>query len=647
MHKRLGLALLVVFALVAGACGGDDDKKGDDASPTTTEDAGGSGGEGEGWTVLVYSMADNNLEGDLMTDIAEMAAVGSGEGLNIIDLADRAVGQSEDELLDIGSWEGGKLLHVNQGSVEVLEDMGDIDTGDPKTLSDFITRGIGEYPAAHYSVIISDHGGAWTGMGTDESTGNAMDLTELQTAISTGLSDAGVDKLDLLGFDACLMSTYEVASVMAPFADRLIASSETEPGTGWNYNVLQMLLDDPGTSVDDLGTAIVDGYQAQVEETNPNSGITLALLDLTQMSAMDDAMTAFSSTLAERTANVAPVIGRTLATAQSYGKNDDPSLAQNSVDLGAMAAQIGVDALDVSDEADAVQQALNDMVLHKIQGPQAPDFSGLAIYFPPQQELSSAEYANIPENPSGWLDFLVAYYTVGDAIPEEEQASFASDEAVVTFDEDGLVIEGTFEIAAQDNLSEAVIRYGFVGEDGSIELIGREPGVISDDGSGLAQASYDLTVLTISDGEDTTYAYLALQEADDEGAGGFIVNVPLDYYAPDQLDEGGVPQDAVLTLTADADGNIIDETYFLYEEGGTVGELNAEEGAVIVPKTLVIDADGNETWTGTTDIGLFADLPSLQYDLAPLESGTQLYVQLSVTDFGGNTDNVSTVVTVP
>ena len=40
--------------------------------------------------------------------------------------------------------------------------------------------------------------------------------------ISTGLADAGVEKLALLGFDACLMATYEVASTLAPLADRVI-----------------------------------------------------------------------------------------------------------------------------------------------------------------------------------------------------------------------------------------------------------------------------------------------------------------------------------------------------------------------------------------------------------------------------------------
>ncbi len=40
-------------------------------------------------------------------------------------------------------------------------------------------------------------------------------------------------------------------------------------------------------------------------------------------------------------------------------------------------------------------------------------------------------------------------------------------------------------------------------------------------------------------------------------------------------------------------------------------------------------------------------IESLQYDLSPLESGTELIAQLTVTDFGGNSDSVTAQVTVP
>jgi len=46
----------------------------------------------KGWTVLVYMTADNNLEGDGLKDLAEMASIDSGADLRFVVQVDRAVG---------------------------------------------------------------------------------------------------------------------------------------------------------------------------------------------------------------------------------------------------------------------------------------------------------------------------------------------------------------------------------------------------------------------------------------------------------------------------------------------------------------------------------------------------------------------------
>ena len=101
---------------------------------------------GGGWTVLVYSIADTDLEPFLMEDVGEMGDVGSGAGVNIVGLVDRSSDYSSDPVLGIDDWAGGKLLHIGQGDAEVLADLGDVNTGDPQLLADFIAAGITAYP---------------------------------------------------------------------------------------------------------------------------------------------------------------------------------------------------------------------------------------------------------------------------------------------------------------------------------------------------------------------------------------------------------------------------------------------------------------------------------------------------------------------
>jgi len=655
---RRSLAVVCVVAFVAAGCSGGDEDAGRSpsgasdvtAAPDNTvagtdvvvPDTAAPSTPGEGWTVLVYSIADTDLEPFLMEDVTEMGAVGSGAGVNIVGLVDRSSDYSSEPVLGIDDWVGGKLLHIGQGEAEVLAELGDVNTGDPQLLADFIAAGITSYPAERYSLIISDHGASWPGVGGDESSGyDALDLAELQAGIAAGLEAAGVDKLDLLGFDACLMATYEVASTMAPLADRLIASQELEPGHGWDYRTLQMLNDDPNTDVDTLGTAIIDGFEAQALSFGTDAEITLSLIDLTQMPTVEAAMNDFTTVLTERAAALGPVIGRNRESTLSFGRNPDPANDTNMVDLGILVAEIGVDALDVSDQADAVIRALNDSVLHTVAGAATRDATGLSIYFPQQQQWFSGDYASVGAA-AGWAGFLNAYYAGGAAIPEDEQPEFSTDDANIFFDEDGLNIVGEFDIAAEGNISDAYIDYGIVDADGTITFIGSEPAEAAQDGSGFALGIYDLTALTISDGIDTAYAYLELNY--DQESGYTTIDVPLAYYAPGEDEEY---KDVLLSLVLDAEGNVISETYYAFNsELGTYGELTADPEGIIVPTVLEYGPDGTSEWVPTSDVGLFADLPKLAYDLETLESGTELYVELTVEDFGGNTDFVSAYATV-
>jgi hypothetical protein len=593
------------------------------------------------WTVLHYSMADTDLEPFMMADINEMGEVGSNENLNIVAMIDRSADYGEDPVLDLGDWVGAKVVHIQQGVGEELADLGDLDMGDPATFASFISEGVAAFPAEHYAVIISDHGAAWPGVGPDESSDySVLDLLELQQGLTDGLAGAGLERLDMLGFDACLMAAYEVGSALAPYADRLIASSELEPGSGWDYRSLQLLADDPAATVDDLGVAIVDSF---ILDNAPDT--TLALLDLTQMPLLDEAMAAFSSALVERSATVAPDVGRVLAVNPGYGRNPDPSQDSYMTDLGTLTATIGIEALDVSAQADDVLRALNDLVVHKGAGAAAQSFSGLSIYFPPTIDLYNQAYVYAAPNPSGWVDFLETYYTAGQGIDAGAVPAFIDSEPVVTGDAEGITAEAAIDPASIENLSSATISYGLPSEDGSVAFFGDEPATISDDGSGIVSGFYDLTILNISDGTDTATAYISLS-TDDE-SDGFGLEVPMAYYAPGWV-EGDPIQDVVLNIAVDGEGLVVDETYYAIDpESGATGELYAEPDGIIVPRLMNVDPAGEISWIPTTDVGLFADLPNLQYSFEPLEPGTTIVVALDVTDFGGNFASISTLVDVP
>ncbi|NTU61205.1 MAG: hypothetical protein HGA95_02595, partial [Caldiserica bacterium] len=62
-----------------------------------------------------------------------------------------------------------------------------------------------------------------------------MDLTEIDGALSKIVTDTGIGQFDFFGFDACLMSTLEAYSAIAPYSRYSVGSQELVPGGGWNY----------------------------------------------------------------------------------------------------------------------------------------------------------------------------------------------------------------------------------------------------------------------------------------------------------------------------------------------------------------------------------------------------------------------------
>jgi hypothetical protein len=594
------------------------------------------------WTVMTFEIADTNLEPDMMTDVGEMGKVGSTGGLNLISYVDRSARYSKKPVLGIPNWSGAKVLKIEKGGAEVLSTKGKVDTGDPKILAGFIHSTIEQFPAEHYALIISDHGASWPGVGADGSANDDMlNLAELDKGLTNGLAGTGVDKLDLLGFDACLMATYEVATTLQRHADRLLASQELEPGHGWDYSSLASAT--RGATVDQLGTDLIAGFKKQATQQDDESDITLSLLDLTKMPAIDTAMHDLSTALTSGVSDDAAGVGRALPGALAFGSDPDPEQDSFMKDLGELSVGIGATVGAVKTQATAVVGAIDDAIVAQVDGKSESGATGLSIYFPPTSDDYDPDYSAI-DDPGGWASFLDAYYQAGAAIPDGAKPSFLTDDATLRFGDGGLYIDGTFNLAAKDSITDAYFMYGIPQADGSVDMLGDEPADFATDGTGSVEGWYDLTQLNMSDGEDTAPAYVSLTNTDDHTV---TLDVPISYYPPDGSDQSAQTDDALLELV-DHEGDITSQTFFAYDHHSqTYGELHPKHGGLLSPQHLELAEDGTEGWVDTSDSGLYSNPKLLTYSFDDLKKGTQLYVELWIEDFGGNTDYVSGLVTVP
>lgn len=152
-------------------------------------------------------------------------------------------------------------------------------------LADFLVWGKESYPADRYLLALWDHGGGLgTGYGVDALNTREADLsTMLPNEIVGAIADSGIT-FDVIGFDACLMQTIELANAIEPYADYYLASEEVEGGFGWDWGpAFGKLAANPGLSSEEFGREIIacyDPYNTAIMD-KPDTTSTLSFVDLT------------------------------------------------------------------------------------------------------------------------------------------------------------------------------------------------------------------------------------------------------------------------------------------------------------------------------------------------------------------------------
>jgi hypothetical protein len=338
-------------------------------------------------------------------------------------------------------------------------------------------------------------------------------------------------------------------------------------------------------------------------------------------------------------ATFASTIGRERSAAPSFGGSPLPEEDFYMVDIGVFLQNLTSAEAPLGDSAAAALAVFQAMVLASDAGDAAADATGLAIHFPPYLDYYYPGWYLATEAPV-WPEFLDAYYAAGQAIPADKRPSFApiGNEASYYFDQYGLNVEATFNEGAVENIVEAVLYTGMVGNDGVITFIGEDQGLYE---GNQAVGSNDLSLLILDDGEDQAIAYQDISFTEDLNT--FILDVPLVYYPPGSSEY----QEVILNLTYNVTTEEFTEGFYVADAFGTIGEFQADPTGLIVPRLLEARPDGTYEWVPTTDVGLWADLPNLLYDFQTLDPGTQIYAELTVWDYGGNSDYASVETTVP
>lgn len=380
------------------------------------------------WTFMVFLNADNNLDSFGVGDLKEMTKVGSTNFSNIVVLIDRENGPAT-------------LYFVEKGNAKKLKDMGELDMGDYKLFAKFVKDTAAAYPAKHYAAIIWNHGSGWDkkkgpvfkGISYDDSTGNHITTAQL------GLAAADIKKtlgrnLDVLGYDACLMSMMEVVYATRDSVDFIVSSEETEPGNGYPYDDILATLKKDTAPVDFVKTwvkAYVDSYNGG---SQGSSDATQSGVDCSKLNALKGAIDGFAK--AAMAKDFSAEFKSALSAVQSFYISDNKDLLHF---VSLLKASVKDEAFQTA--ADALLAAGKAaVVIGGNCGDTMKNAEGLAIYFPESSYSFSGEYKNLAwAKDAMWDEMIADYYKkIGSSrvIADVEQGDVSSLMEYVKFSTD-------------------------------------------------------------------------------------------------------------------------------------------------------------------------------------------------------------------
>jgi hypothetical protein len=333
--------------------------------------------------------------------------------------------------------------------------------GSQAALDDFIAWSVNNYPAHKYMLVIWNHGQGWrfqmaedrsirsaaasTGardvelyrrmnvakpttpviggyraVSFDDDTGHLLYNSDVQQSLQKAVARLN-RKIDVLGFDACLMSMLETAYELRNVAAFMVASEELEPGPGWDYApLLKALVALPSIGALDLSKAVVAGYQARYGD---NDVTTLSVLDLSRAQSVATAVSGLADGLRGSLASERSSIQTARSKLTPYGADD---ALFTSIDLGSF-LQLYLALTtnpDLKKRAQVALDASNQIVLSNYASKSSTNRSGskgVAIYFPAtKSDFDSDPYKQGYEKNNAdhqvefvarerWADFLGTY----------------------------------------------------------------------------------------------------------------------------------------------------------------------------------------------------------------------------------------------
>ncbi|MBR4642203.1 MAG: hypothetical protein IKO74_05695 [Selenomonadaceae bacterium] len=337
------------------------------------------------WLIYMY-ICGTDLEesGAATNDIFEMQDVDLPPNVKVLIYANGAINWKHGLIERKGP--GVYLYH--SGGLSKLSSW-KADMGKPETLKKFLKFGEENFNIDRRILILWDHGGV-NGICYDFAFDNTskperfhhLTYDDLNKVFASVYGHSNKKPFELIGFDACMTGSYELANSIADYSRYMVGSEPSTPGAGWYYTYwIGELAKNPAMNGAAIGRAVCDGNMAYYTITDKETGgygskiSAYSLIDLSKMPDLRKAYEKYFSEAKNLSINERGFSGK-FARAASGGNAERYS--DRYTDLSILAENTSAILPEASAE---LISALNEAVVHN-QGGSYLRGKGISTYYP-------------------------------------------------------------------------------------------------------------------------------------------------------------------------------------------------------------------------------------------------------------------------
>jgi len=386
--------------------------------------------------LMIFIAGDNNLDTFGTADVEEMMAVqNTGDELTIL--------VQQDHSKDTATMR----YVIRNGQKESIEHLGETNTGDSNTLTEFLKWGMENHEAQRNIAVLWNHGGGtrdelFPGYENNETNatmrsirvnptlGNQPSMFSEELRIkriaklmeqyeikqgkptrSIGSAEAKsilfdddakdfldnlelkqvfVDldkKLDIIGFDACLMNMMEVAYQLRDHSEVIVGSEELEPEKGWDYTALvNFLVDNPSASNEEVGKAIIKSFVASyANETELK--VTLSALRTKSFEHVACLMNNFAHTILRKESNIRGHFLAIVDGTQTFDYQNNEQIYRDLKHFVTLTKESYPDDTEIVNVSDALLEGIDKLVIENLTN-NFENAHGVSVYLPLMPNMS-------------------------------------------------------------------------------------------------------------------------------------------------------------------------------------------------------------------------------------------------------------------